>query len=83
MDNRFSRVLRSFGWNNPNRRGPFNFFSISNNNQSSGQYRPPQAASADLHENLDEALLFDDPYADSGLHNSSANPYKSLTLAIT
>ena len=34
---------------------------------------------APLSENPDEALLADDPYADGG----SANPYKTLTLAIT
>ncbi|CAF0880137.1 unnamed protein product [Rotaria sordida] len=83
INNRFNNILRSIGWINRNKRGRFNFFSISNNNQSSGQYRQPDTSRADLNENLDEALLFDDPYADGGLHNSSANPYKSLTLAIT
>jgi len=82
--NRFNNILRSIGLNNLNRRGRFNFFSISNNNNnSSGQYRQPDSSRAQLSENPDEALLFDDPYADGGFNNSSANPYKSLTLAIT
>ncbi|CAF3365787.1 unnamed protein product [Rotaria sp. Silwood1] len=81
--NRFNNILRLIGLNNPNKRGRFNFFSISNNNQTSGQYRQPDTSRRDLNENLDEALLFDDPYADSGLQNSSASPYKTLTLAIT
>ncbi|CAF2530334.1 unnamed protein product [Rotaria sp. Silwood2] len=81
--NRFNNILRSIGLNNSNQRRRFNFFSISNNNQSSGQYRQPDTSRADLNENLDEALLFDDPYADGGLQNSAANPYKTLTLAIT
>jgi len=78
--NRFNNILQSIGLN---KRGRFNFFSISNNNNSSGQYRQPETSRAHLSENPDEALLFDDPYADAGLHNSSANPYKSLTLAVT
>jgi len=34
--NRFNNILRSIGLNNLNKRGRFNFFSISNNNNSSG-----------------------------------------------
>jgi hypothetical protein len=82
-NNRFQNILRSIGLNNLNKRGRFNFFSISNNNNSSGQYRQAETSRAHLNENPDEALLFDDPYADGGLQNSSANPYKSLTLAVT
>jgi len=85
--NRFNNILRSIGLNNLNKRGRFNFFSISNNNNnnnnSSGQYRQTESSRAPLSENPDEALLFDDPYADGGFNNSSANPYKSLTLAVT
>jgi len=83
ITNRFQNILRSIGLNNLNKRGRFNFFSISNNNYSTGQYRQPDTSRAHLNENPDEALLFDDPYADGGLQNSSANPYKSLTLAVT
>jgi hypothetical protein len=83
VNNRFHNILQSIGLNNLNKRGRFNFFSISNNNSSSGQYRQPETSRAQLNENPDEALLFDDPYADGGIHNSSANPYKSLTLAVT
>jgi len=83
--NRFNNILRSIGLNNLNKRGRFNFFSISNNNNnnSSGQHRQAESSRAPLSENPDEALLFDDPYADAGFNNSSANPYKSLTLAVT
>jgi len=83
--NRFNNILRSIGLNNLNKRGRFNFFSISNNNNnnSSGQHRQTESSRAPLSENPDEALLFDDPYADGGFNNSSANPYKSLTLAVT
>lgn len=80
VSNRFNNILRSIGLN---KRGRFNFFSISNNNASGGQYRQPDNSRSQLNENPDEALLFDDPYADGGLHNSSVNPYKSLTLAVT
>ena len=80
---RFNNILRPIGLYNPNKRGRFNFFSISTNNHTSGQHRQAETTHPDLNENLDEALLFDDPYADAGLHNSSANPYKSLTLAVT
>ncbi|CAF3257076.1 unnamed protein product [Rotaria socialis] len=83
ITNRFSNILRSIGLNNPNKRPLFSFLSNSNNNNSSEQYRPPAASHTDLNENLDEALLFDDPYVDGGLSNPSVNPYKSLTLAIT
>jgi hypothetical protein len=82
-NNRFQNILRSIGLNNLNKRGRFNFFSISNNNNSSGPYRQAETSRAHLNENPDEALLFDDPYADGGLQNSAANPYKSLTLAVT
>jgi hypothetical protein len=77
-NNRFTNILQSIGLN---KRRPFNFFSISNNNNnnSSGQRQPTDSSRAPLSENPDEALLADDPYADGG----SANPYKSLTLAIT
>jgi len=81
ISNRFNNILRSIGLNNLNKRGRFNFFSISNNNNSSGQYRQTESRGP-LNENPDEALLFDDPYAD-GFNNSTANPYKSLTLAVT
>jgi hypothetical protein len=84
--NRFNNILRYVGLNNLNKRRRFNFFSISNNNNnnnSSGQYRQQESSRTPLNENPDEALLFDDPYADGGFNNSSANPYKSLTLAVT
>jgi hypothetical protein len=82
--NRFNNILQSIGLNNLNKRGRFNFFSISNNNNnSSGQHRQTESSRAPLNENPDEALLFDDPYADGGFNNPSANPYKSLTLAVT
>ncbi|CAF3870200.1 unnamed protein product [Rotaria magnacalcarata] len=83
ITNRFNNILRSIGLNNPSKRPLFAFLSSSNNNNSSGQYRPAAASRTDLNENLDEALLFDDPYVDGGLSNPSVNPYKSLTLAIT
>ncbi|CAF1248093.1 unnamed protein product [Adineta ricciae] len=79
-NNRFNNLLRAIGLN---KRGRFNFFSISNNNSSLGQYRQPDASNAYLSENPDEALLFDDPYADGGFQNSASNPYRSLTLAVT
>ncbi|UJR35093.1 hypothetical protein I4U23_027868 [Adineta vaga] len=75
-----NNFFRSFGFN---KRGRFNFFSISNNNSSSGQYRQPDTSRSHLNEYPDEALLFDDPYADGGYPNSSTNPYRSLTLAVT
>jgi hypothetical protein len=81
--NRFNNILQSIGLGNLNKRGRFNFFSISNNNQSSGQNRQPDATRSYLSENPDEALLFDDPYIDGGLHNPSVNPYKTLTLSVT
>ncbi|CAF0763105.1 unnamed protein product [Adineta steineri] len=79
ISNRFSTMLRSFRLN---KRGRYNFFSISNNNSSLGQYRQPDTSRAHLNENPDEALLFDDPYTD-GFNNSSANPYRTLTLSVT
>jgi hypothetical protein len=87
-NNRFNNILRRIGLNNLNKRGRFNFFSISNNNNnSSGQYRQQDTSRSPLSENPDEALLFDDPYADGGIsggiHGSSPNPYKSLTLSVT
>jgi hypothetical protein len=87
--NRFNTVLQSIGLNNFNKNGRFNFFSISNNhnNNSSGHHRQGQTSRTHLNESQDEALLFDDPYADAGIsggiHSSSMNPYKSLTLAVT
>lgn len=82
--NRFRNMLRSIDFISSNRSGRGGLFSTSNNNNNaSGQYRQPETSRADLNENLDEALLFDDPYADDGINSSSANPYKSLTLAIT
>ena len=82
--NRFTNLLRSIGLNNLNPRGRFNFFSRSTNtNNSAGQRQQAESLRAPLNDNPDEALLFDDPYADGGLTNSSANPYKSLTLAVT
>lgn len=89
LTSRFQNLLQSLGLNNLTNSGRFNFFSISNNNNSSngGHHRPGETSRTHLNENQDEALLFDDPYADggisSGIHGSSANPYKSLTLAVT
>jgi len=61
--------------------------SISNNNHATSHHRQGETSRTHLNENQDEALLFDDPYADGGiaggLNGSSANPYKSLTLAVT
>lgn len=83
--NRFNNILRSIGLNNLNKRGRFNFFSISNNNNSTNQHRQQDSAASrvPLSENPDEALLFDDPYADGGFNNPSVNPYRSLTLSVT
>lgn len=78
--NRFNNILRSIGLNNLNQRGRFNFLSRSTNaNNSAGQRQQTGALRTPLNDNPDEALLFDDPYADSG----AANPYKSLTLAVS
>ena len=71
------RALQRINWNPFGKRVRFNFFSITNNNSGTSSSHLRQ------NENPDEALLFDDPYADAGLHGSSANPYKSLTLAVT
>jgi hypothetical protein len=83
--NRFNRLFDSIGLPNLSKRGRFNFFSISNNGSSTNQQA--EHSRAHLSENPDEALLFDDPYAEGGLTggfpSSSANPYKSLTLAVT
>ncbi len=83
IPNRFNNILRSIGLNNLNKRGRFNFFSISNNNNNTNSSRQTESSRTPLNENPDEALLFDDPYADGGFNNQSANPYKSLTLAVT
>ncbi|CAF0945049.1 unnamed protein product [Adineta ricciae] len=90
LRHRFRQVLQSIGWNNVTKRGRFPFFSTSSNNpntHSSGTHRQGETSRAHLNENQDEALLFDDPYADGGiaggLHGSSTNPYKSLTLSVT
>ncbi|CAF1107148.1 unnamed protein product [Adineta ricciae] len=79
-NNRFNNLLHAIGLN---KCGRFNFFSISNNNSSLGQYRQPDASNAHLSENPDEALLFDDPYADDDFQSSASNPCRSLTLAVT
>lgn len=85
--NRIHNILQSIGLNDLRKNGRFNFFSISNNNHSSGHTRQGETSRTHLNENQDEALLFDDPYADGGIaggiHGSSANPYKSLTLSVT
>ena len=90
LRNRFNSLIQSVGLNNLNKNGRFNFFSISNNNNNtntSNNHRQGQTSRTHLSENQDEALLFDDPYADggisSGIHNSTMNPYKSLTLSVT
>jgi len=87
LNSRFHNLLQSIGLNNLTNRGRLNFFSISNNNHSSGHHRQGETSRSHLNENQDEALLFDDPYADggisSGIHGLSANPYKSLTLSVT
>ena len=85
---RFQNLLQSIGFSNLGKRGRFNFFSISNNNPTAGGHlRATENSRSHLSENPDEALLFDDPYVDGGLsggiHGSSANPYKSLTLSVT
>ncbi|CAF1352348.1 unnamed protein product [Rotaria magnacalcarata] len=86
IGNRFHNVLQSISFSNFRKNGRFNFFSVSNNNYSSGINRQGETSRTHLNENQDEALLFDDPYADggisSGIHGSSANPYKSLTLSV-
>ncbi|CAF1177649.1 unnamed protein product [Rotaria sordida] len=87
IGNRFRNILQSISLNNLRKHGRFNFFSISNDNYSSGHNRQGETSRTHLNENQDEALLFDDPYADggisSGIHGSSTNPYKSLTLSVT
>ncbi|CAF0896851.1 unnamed protein product [Rotaria sp. Silwood1] len=87
IGNRFQNILQSISLNNFRKNGRFHFFSISNNNYSSGNNRQGETSRTHLNENQDEALLFDDPYADggisSGIHGSSTNPYKSLTLSVT
>lgn len=71
------RAFQRINWNPLGKRVRLNFFSISNNNSTASSSHLRQ------NENPDEALLFDDPYADAGFHGSSGNPYKSLTLAVT
>lgn len=87
LNNRFRNILQTLGLNNLNKRGRFHFFSISNNNPSSGNHRQGETSRTHLSENQDEALLFDDPYAEggisSGMHGPSTNPYKTLTLSVT
>ena len=87
LRSRFRNLLQSFGITNLTRRTGLNFFSISNDNPSSTHHRQGETSRTHLNENQDEALLFDDPYADGGIsggiHGSSANPYKSLTLSVT
>jgi hypothetical protein len=88
LTSRFQNILQSIGLNNLTNRARLNFFSISNNNHSSsGHHRQGETSRTHLNENQDEALLFDDPYAEGGIsggiHGTSANPYKSLTLSVT
>jgi hypothetical protein len=87
ITSRFHNILQTIGLNNLSNRARFNFFSISNNNHSSVHHRQGETSRSHLNENQDEALLFDDPYADGGIsggiHGTSANPYKSLTLSVT
>jgi hypothetical protein len=88
LRSRFNNLLQSIGLNNLTNRTGLNFFSISNNNHTSTHHhRQGESSRTHLNENQDEALLFDDPYADGGIsggiHGSSANPYKSLTLSVT
>ena len=87
LRSRFRNFLQSIGLTNLTHRTGLNFFSISNNNHSSTHHRQGETSRTHLNENQDEALLFDDPYADGGIsggiHGSSANPYKSLTLSVT
>jgi hypothetical protein len=89
----FHNFLQSIGLNNLTNRTGLNFFSISNNNNNHSSthhhhhHRQGESSRTHLNENQDEALLFDDPYTDGGIsggiHGSSANPYKSLTLSVT
>ena len=85
----FRNIFQSINLNNLSNRARLNFFSISNNNthSSTHHHRQGETSRTHLNENQDEALLFDDPYADGGIsggiHGSSANPYKSLTLSVT
>jgi hypothetical protein len=87
LNTRFHNLLQRTGLNNLNKRARFHFFSVSNNNHPSGSHRQGETSRAHLSENQDEALLFDDPYADGAIsgamHGSSTNPYKSLTLSVT
>ncbi|CAF1108217.1 unnamed protein product [Adineta steineri] len=87
INNRFHNILQTIGLNNLTKTGRFPFFSVSNNNQPSANHRQGETSRSHLNENQDEALLFDDPYTDGiisgGIHGSSTNPYKSLTLSVT
>lgn len=82
-------VLQTLGLGNLKISNRFPFLSMSTdstNAHASATHRQGGTSRAHLHENQDEALLFDDPYAEGGisggLHGSSANPYKSLTLSV-
>ena len=84
---RFQNAFQRIGLNNLTKGGRLNFFATSSNNNTSSTHRQGETSRTHLSENQDEALLFDDPYADGGLsggiHGTSANPYKSLTLSVT
>lgn len=86
LSSRIRTFFQSIHLPNLTNRTGLNFFSISNNNHSSIHHRQGETSRTHLNENQDEALLFDDPYADGGIsggiHGSSANPYKSLTLSV-
>lgn len=79
---RIRHFFQGFGLGKGIRLNPF---SRSTNNANGGN-RANENSRTHLSENPDEALLFDDPFADSalsgGLHGSSSNPYKSLTLSV-
>ena len=87
LGQRVRQIFQNINLSNLGKRSRLNFFSISNNNSSSGQHRTTENSRSQLNENPDEALLFDDPYADTGLSGglpgSSGNPYKSLTLSVS
>ena len=86
ISSRIRSFFQSIHLPNLSNRAGLNFFSITNNNHSSVHHRQGETSRTHLNENQDEALLFDDPYADGGIsggiHGSSANPYKSLTLSV-
>jgi hypothetical protein len=83
LPGRCQQFLQTISSNMFGKRRRLNFFSISNHGQSSAHHRQGETSRTHLSENPDEALLFDDPYADGGLNGSSTNPYKSLTLSVT